>query len=161
MNKKGIVFLSRKIINLIISVIVIIALVYLGFRLYSTFTEQNEKQRLLDQMEKIIEVVEKVDKEGIVGNVDLFPITGWSLRSFENNVFPNNYCTSGRDVDCLCMCHNLDCSGNDVICEGLEFEVRVDEVYRSINDYQNTLYFNKASDHLVIIKEGDIIVIRR
>lgn len=172
-NKKGMKFLGEHTINLVITVIVVVLLVYLIVKVYGIFTEGNELKKAATQLEKIVEVVNKVKETGEESKVEIFPPKpGWSLMTFPFD-FPKTECRG--KISCLCICEDLECSAPKARkCEGFSFEIKIDEVYRkyigslpyaiptesNYEVFNEALILNKPAHELKIFKEEDIIKIK-
>ncbi|MEK6872992.1 MAG: hypothetical protein AABW90_03190 [Nanoarchaeota archaeon] len=173
LNKKGMKFLGEHIINLVITVIILVFLIYLVVKVYGIFTQGNELEKAVIQLEKIVEVVNKVKETEEESKVEIFPPKiGWSLMTFPFD-FPEAECRG--KVSCLCICEDLECSNPKARkCEGFSFEIRVDEVYRkyvgslpyaiptesNYEVFNEILILKKPAHELKIFKEGDIIKIK-
>ena len=175
-NKKGSIFLGEHTVNLVITVIAIVILLYLGFKILGIFTQKNELEKAGSQLEKISNVVKKVWESNIESNVDFFPIKFWFLRTFKDYDFPVGECRDNRIVSCLCICEDVSCKNpSKRKCEGFEFNVKVDEVYlesKTVGDpgsglgkvefieSEEIFKLREAIYELNIFKENDIVFIK-
>lgn len=122
-NKKAVKFLGTHVVNLIITVIVIIILIYLGVKIYNLFTEKNELEKATIQLEKIIETINKVKGTETEIKVEIFSPENWFLVTFPLE-FPYGECRGKKE--CLCICKGYECNNpNYIKCESFDFEVKV------------------------------------
>ena len=175
-NKKGegVSFFGGHVVNLVLTVIVVVILVYLGSKVYGIFTDSNELEKAGRQLEKIADVIKTVQREGKESRTEFFPIKGWFLRTFKNYNFPEGECRDSKVVSCLCICEELDCNSKRK-CEGFEFDTKVDETFRQYagissgqgvatdpyNYVDEVLELKESAYELSIFKEEDIIKIKR
>ncbi len=121
-NKKAVRFLGTHVVNLVITVIVIIILIYLGVKIYNLFTEKNELERAATQLEKIIETINKVQETKVESKIEIFSPEGWFLVTFPLE-FPYGECRGKKE--CLCICKGYECDNNYRRCESFDFDVEV------------------------------------
>ncbi len=173
MNKKAVGFLGEHVVNLVITVIVLVLLIYLIVKVYGIFTQENELEKATIQLEKIVEVVNKVKETEEESKVEIFPPkTGWSLATFPFD-FPQAECRG--EVSCLCICEDLKCSNPKARkCEGFSFGVKVDLVYKkyigslpyaiptesNYEVFNEVLILNKPVNELKIFKEENVVKIK-
>ncbi|MEK6830946.1 MAG: hypothetical protein AABX77_02860 [Nanoarchaeota archaeon] len=123
-NKKAVKFLGEHTINLIITVIVLVFLIYLGVKVYGIFTEENELEKAIVQLEKITDAVNNIWNNNGGGKVEVFsPGEKWFLVSFLFD-FPEGECRGEKG--CLCICRDTECSEpKSRKCNGFNFNVKV------------------------------------
>ncbi len=171
-NKKGFLLLGDFTVKLVISLIVLVILIYLGYKVYSLFVEDNELKKAGLQLEKISDAIKIIQSTGGIANIDFFPPRkGWYLRTFPDYDFPEGECNENNIVSCLCLCSDLTCSDTRK-CEGFSFNVKVDKVtvYSTEGNvivgggyelrYPEVLELTDSAYELKIIKEDEIIKIR-
>lgn len=152
-DKKGIMFLSKKVINLLITVIVIGFLIYLGAKTYAALKEDNDVEKAQGQLDKISVVIDMVRESGKQKLVDVYPPAEWHLVSFPNYDFPYSAeCRTSKG--CLCFCEDASCSENKKKkCQGYKFDVQVDK--------SNGVLKLEEIEDLVVFEEEMIVKIKR
>jgi len=128
-NKKGIEFLGGHVVNLIISVIIIILLVFLGLKIYGLFVnEGSDLEQANTQLLKIKEVSDGTFDKKKLGTIEAFftPANGWFIRSFSEASASNlqdlpRACIG--QVGCLCICQSFNCEGT-ISCIGTDYDLK-------------------------------------
>ncbi len=129
MNKKGIEFLGGHVVNLVITVIVIVLLVFIGLKIYGLFVnEGTDLEQAQSQLLKVKEVADNTFENKEPGRIETFfsPAKNWFLRSFSESSadnlqdFPQS--CIGK-IGCLCICDNLNCDGASS-CIGVNYDLR-------------------------------------
>ena len=166
-NKKGegIAFFGGHVVNLVITVIIVVILVFFGTKVYGSFTGSNELEKAANQLEKIADVVKTVQQTGEESRTEFFPIKNWFLVTFPDYDFPDGECRDSKIFSCLCICEDIDCNVKR-ICEGFEFDVKVDSVYNdnyivTSKEIPEVLRTIQSAYELKIFKEGNTVKIRR
>ncbi len=165
MNKKGIKLVGSTVIEIVVALVVILLLGYLVVQVGGIFIEKNKLDRAKVQLEKIVEIVNQVQKDGKTKKVEVFsPDEGWYLMTFPFE-FPEGECRGEKD--CLCICSELFCKELRK-CEGFDFEVkatRYTQSFRSGGYYTTYVYDNVIPlppvDELLILKRGELIEIEK
>jgi len=129
-NKKGIEFLGGHVVNLIISVIVIIMLVFIGIKIYGLFvSEGSDLDQAKAELIKIKAVADQTRETKEPRTIETFfsPAKGWYIRSFYDATgnslqnLPKGACLGKRG--CLCICESSNCEGSNA-CIGAEYDLK-------------------------------------
>ena len=172
-DKKGFLLLGDFTVKLVISLIVLVILIYLGYKVYNLFVEDNELKKASLQLEKISDTIKIIQSTGETAIIDFFPPRkGWFLRTFPDYDFPEGECNENNIVSCLCLCSELICQETRK-CEGYPFNVKVDKlaIYSTEGNiavgiggqelkYPEVLELTNNAYELKIIKEDGMIKIR-
>lgn len=165
MDNKGGLFLTKRVISLLIAVIVVGILVYVLVSLFLLLNEGNEVKKAGEQLEKISVVIDIVREGGEENFVDIYPPSEWYLAGFPDYDFPYSAeCRTSQG--CLCFCEDVDCSEKEKKkCEGYNFDVQVEGNVRKssgvyYSDVEGVLKLGAIED-LIVYEEGDIIKIKR
>ena len=154
-GKRGIL-LGNHTVNLVVTAIVAVFLVYLAIQVYLMFTEENKLKNAEAQLEKLVEVINRVYRTGESETVEIFaPGDKWVLRTFtETGDFPGAKCKD--DLSCLCFCSSGECD-ESVTCEGFRLGDNDDftDVFISPLD---SLIFDKPVRDLEISKQLELII---
>ncbi|PIN90344.1 hypothetical protein COU57_03755 [Candidatus Pacearchaeota archaeon CG10_big_fil_rev_8_21_14_0_10_32_14] len=150
LNKKG--FLISEVLKIIISVICIVFLIYLGFKLlYPAKTDQDKAR---DQLENIQSLISQLN-EGEDTNYILTTPKEWYFRGFNKENKPK-FC---QDKNCLCLCPKLDIESCDFLgaCtiynENLNMEIGIsDSVFI---DVAKNVYIKKSGNVVEIFSSKD------
>ncbi|MAG02866.1 hypothetical protein CMI42_06010 [Candidatus Pacearchaeota archaeon] len=156
--------------------LVVVAIVYAigGSVLYAG--ENSKINKAISQIEKMKEIMDGVFDEGITKRIEIFPTSGWYLRSWPL-AFPFGECKGSEG--CLCMCDKKLCDGV-LKCQGFDYYVELDSEFYNYDEAGDGLrieeFYDYASGeersigHVLklsepvyqfdIIKEGDMIIIR-
>jgi len=127
-NKKAGFLMGEFTVQIIVSVIVIVLLIVLVFGVYGFFTDENEIEKAKKQLEKLVEVSDNVYLVGDESRVEFFSVKNWYLKTFEKNNFPLGQCGSSSNIDCICVCEVIDCSGKNLICKEVGYDIMLDSV---------------------------------
>jgi len=120
------VYLGQKTVNVVLSVIVALFIVFLiGVLVYGYLDKETDLQKAGKQMQNIIEKIDVV-KERIGDNLIIYPPENWFLKSDKDATIKDDACYL---ESCLCFCKDASCEG-ERICQGFDFIVEVDERYR-------------------------------
>jgi len=130
-NKQGFEILPTTIVRVIIGVIVLFFMSYMASNTYAIFIDNSESKKASVQMDKVEEVIKKVQDDSKEGRVEIFPKPNWFFRTFVNYDFPASEEECRGKKSCLCLCENFDCKKTRS-CRGFGFDVKVDETYRDI-----------------------------
>jgi len=126
-NKKAGFLMGEFTIQIIVAVIVVVLLIVLVVSVYGIFTDDNELEKAKKQLEKIVELFDKVP-DGKFLKTEIFSVDNWFLKIFKNFNYPTGQCLSSSDVvDCLCICEHSDCEAGGVVCEEVDFKVIFDD----------------------------------
>jgi len=155
MNKKAeSTLLGEHGVNGIISIIVLVILIGFVFTAVIFFwpsAEDTHLKQAINQLNKIVAKVNHVyeweDLGECVGEeclelseetLDIFPPSGWFLRTFPDYDFPEGECR--RKNSCLCICKSIACDDKkELKCEGFDFDVEV------LGDYETSQYIPSPS----------------
>ena len=126
-DKKGL-WLLKRVLNLVITVIVIFLLIIFIVVLWNLFTAESDLEKMEKQLDKIISGVKKVDSSGEKQFLIFFPPSSniFHLRSIKN--FNNGGC--GGKGNCLCVCNDFPCRrgrkiSTTMICKNLEIKTNI------------------------------------
>tara|TARA_Y100000310_G_C20496292_1_gene721698 strand:+ start:84 stop:641 length:558 start_codon:yes stop_codon:yes gene_type:complete len=129
-NKKAVEFLGGHVVNLIISVIIIILLVFVGLKIYGLFVnEGSDLDQAKAELLKVKEVSDLTYSSGEPQIIETFfsPAKDWYIRSFSeasgSNLqdLPQGACLD--KVGCLCICKSFDCDGPNA-CIGTDYDLK-------------------------------------
>lgn len=129
-NKKGVEFLGGHVVNLIITVIIIVLLVFVGLKIYGLFVnEGNDLEQAKAQLLKVKEISDLTFSSGEGQVIETFfsPAKNWYIRSFSeasgDNLqdLPRGACLG--KVGCLCICESFNCQGPNA-CIGVDYNLR-------------------------------------
>src|SRR3989344_9199013 len=167
-NRKG-WLLGEKVVSTVLSVLVVLAFIYLLFLLYGWSVKSTQEAKAVAQLEKITGVAQVVFKDGRTATTEIFPPgEDWIIRTFPDYNFPTGQCQNA--VGCVCLCDALTCIGI-MKCEGFDFDIIVDEIYKEQSGVYGSgdfapLEFRGGLDlseieQLTLAKEETKVVIRR
>ena len=161
-NKKGVSFLGEHVVGIIIAILCIIILLFIGYKVYSIFSEKTELEKSETNLKAIKTEIEIVKNSPGINFRELiiYPVKKWVLRSYSEN-FPDSKCYG--KASCLCMCQEGNCaSNNQKICYAFDYKTMILTNYKyAIFDYPNTIGFSKAAEGLKIYKQENSIIIER
>ena len=133
MNRKaeGSWLTLETVIKILIAVICIGILMYLGYKIYDTFSStENEKKAssFIGELESKINAFKSSDLTEMTYMG--FPPNGWYLKNFDvfKEGHPANQCV-GKFTSCLCICFEMDCTGKLYACRGFKDSVVIDYTY--------------------------------
>jgi len=174
-NKKaeeGVEFLGYRTVNWIITgIVVLLLLVIVGSLVLNYFSSENTdlnrgKKTLDDIFNKVIYVEEGAISESLI----IYSPPDWYLRSDAGHFIDNVECFK---ESCLCICENLECSGENKICKGFDFSVEVDEsvstpstvpvpvTVNSGDKVNNAMRLTGLEKLRIVLLENKKVVIRR
>jgi len=134
MNRKseGSWLTLETVIKLLIAVICIGILMYLGYKIYDTFSSSEDVKKassFIGELESKINAFKSSDLTEMTHMG--FPPNGWYLKNFDvfKEGHPANQCV-GKFTSCLCICFEMDCSGNLFTCKGFRDSVVIDYTFK-------------------------------
>ncbi len=162
-NKRGgINFLGEHVVGIIVAILCIIVLLFIGYKVYSIFSEKTELEKSETNLKAIKTEIELVKNSPGINFRELiiYPVKKWVLRSYSEG-FPESKCYG--KASCLCMCQEGNCAqNNQKVCYAFEHKVVILTSYSyAIFDYPNTIGFSKAAEGLKIYKQEDLIIIEK
>lgn len=166
-NKKAeISFLGMHVSNLIISVICIIILLAVGYKIYDMFSEKTDLQKAESNLKLIMERVQMIKDSAGLNSAEILVYlpNKWVLRSYSDS-FPQAECYSKQS--CLCICQSPTCANNvPKVCYGLDYAAEIpgtyiDKGWTSSDEYPNTIIFEKAAEGLKISKLNEKVLIEK
>ena len=122
-NKKGEMELLWKVIGYLFSGIVIVILLYFGYKLLTLSTVDSNSQKCARLLSSLRVKLDAVNKSGILeDSLLVFPPVNWYLRSYVGGDTPVGECLKNKY--CLCMCDDISCSGFRN-CTGYDYNTEV------------------------------------
>jgi hypothetical protein len=115
-------------IRILISVIVLAMLIGLAVAVYFIFFGDSDLQKVKIQMEKLEEIVSRVQQSGQYLSTDFFPPVDWYLVTFPDFDYPVGACRESSALACVCLCNTGDCS-DEFDCRSFDFKVSVEGVH--------------------------------
>ncbi len=148
MNKFG-DFNIEQFLKIVISVLVIVLLVVLAFKLYGIFSQDTEKQQAKEHLENIGEIIDGLD-DGEQKEYLLNSPKGWYFLFFSN---PNDYPYKPDLETTYKMDFSKDCNQNCIcICERKDLTPAVDNII-VVFEYQCSEGFCVSLDEFNLVND--------
>lgn len=172
-NKKGdIKFLLEHIVGVIISILCIIILIGIGYKIYNMFSEKSDLEKAEGNLKVVKERIQMLKDSPSVDSIEviIYPPTKWILRSY-NDKYPYAECYSKKS--CLCLCKKGSCANNvPKVCYGMDFVVEIPSsfevpaawydlsqyFYEAIT-YENSIGLYKSAEGLKVYKSDNSKII--
>lgn len=125
-NKKAFEILGENVVNLVIAVLAIMVLIYLGVKLYGTFSEKNEIEVAQNRVNTFaVEYNEFIKSNEINYTFIIFGPRNWWITSYPKlNEFTPEAC---KDYNyCLCIC-KYQCKDKMTACASIESKYDISE----------------------------------
>ena len=122
-NKKAQTQMLWKVLGYLFSALVIIFLIYFLVRMFYVTSGETDMQKMSKVLLSTQQRINYIKNSGVLQDILMvFPIKGWSMKSFSGVDTPSGECLNNRY--CLCICDDTTCNGNRN-CTGFDFEVQV------------------------------------
>lgn len=168
-NKKGEVkFLGEHTVGIIISILCIIILMVIGYKIYSLFSEKSDLERAEGNLKVVKERIQMLKDSPGVDSIEvlIYPPLKWVLRSYDDK-YPYAECYSKKS--CLCLCRDGTCADNvPKVCYGFDYFVEIpsnfEVPYKKLDprqlvfdakSYDNSIGLYKSVEGLKIYKSGN------
>ncbi|MEK6871934.1 MAG: hypothetical protein AABX16_03460 [Nanoarchaeota archaeon] len=176
MNRAGVGWLTEDTGKIVLAVICVVILLGFAAKLFFFVKADSEAATMKTQLETLTLAIQQSSTEGQEKIIELFPKTGWYLRSFPDNDFPQGNCRGG--IGCICFCKNVECTDKRE-CSSFSFDVFVEEeIFSGYSLDERVTYGEQENKAIVaeriesvlelqsievlrIFPQGDFIVIKR